>query len=73
MADLEYAVWSQTDLGFRYAYDSYDVTDFANQNIPLINPASAAETGGSANAIFLGDNSLPYTAHRVALYLTRRF
>jgi len=73
LADLEYEMWRDTDVGIRYVYDSYDVEDFASQNIPLINPASASETGAAANAIFLGDNSLPYTAHRVALYLTRRF
>ena len=69
MFNLEYAVWRDTELGVRYFYDNYKVTDFANQGIPLINPA----IGGSANSIFLADNSLPYTAHRAALYLTRTF
>ena len=58
----------QTDLTGRYQFDEWRITDFASQNVPLLNVAA-----GSATAIFLGDSSLPYKAHRLALLVSRRF
>lgn len=70
MATLRYDVWDDTEVGLRYAFDDYDVVDFANQGIELLNTAGSPPL---ANAIFLGDNALSYSANRVALYLTQSF
>jgi MtrB/PioB family decaheme-associated outer membrane protein len=69
-ADVEARwVWmSHTDVTLRYVFEQYDVTDFGNEDIPFVFPVTGAST-----AIFLGDSSMDYRAHRVALLATRRF
>jgi hypothetical protein len=52
----------------RYGWEQYDVVDWATNNVPLIFP-----TTGTANAIFLGDSSIPYRATRLALLLKYTF
>jgi MtrB/PioB family decaheme-associated outer membrane protein len=56
------------DLAGRYGFERFDVSDFASDNVPLLNVAT-----GTANAIFLGDSLLDYRAHRVAIVATQRF
>ena len=56
------------DIAGRYGFERFDVTDFASDDVPLLNVAS-----GTSNAIFLGDSLLDYRAHRVALVATQRF
>ena len=45
----------------RYGWEEYDVVDFATNNVPLVFPATTAA------AIYLGDSSQGYKAHRLAL------
>ncbi len=59
---------AESDVALRYGFEEYDVTDFASENVPLLFPVT-----GTSNAIFLGDSSIDYRAHRVALIATRRF
>lgn len=63
-----YRVTHSLDLAARYGFERYDVSDFASQNVPLLNVAS-----GTSNAIFLGDSTLDYKAHRIAVLATQRF
>jgi hypothetical protein len=66
--EADYKLPGGTKLGARYGYDKWDVNDFAAQDIPLL-----GVTAGAATAIYLGDNSLPYRAHQMALVVTRAF
>lgn len=52
----------------RWGWEEYDVIDFASNNVPLIFPVT-----GTANAIFLGDGSQSYRAHRLALLVKHSF
>ena len=66
--NANYRLKGGTELGLRYRFEQYDVVDFASQDIPLLGIAS-----GTATAIYLGDNSLPYHAHVVSFVAARRF
>jgi len=66
--EASYRVTQNLDFAARYGFERYDVSDFASGNVPLLNVAT-----GAANAIFLGDSSLDYQAHRVAVPATQRF
>jgi MtrB/PioB family decaheme-associated outer membrane protein len=57
-----------TSIVGRYQWEQFDMIDWAVNNVPLIFPVT-----GTSNAIFLGDSSRSYTAHRVALVLRHRF
>ena len=46
----------------RYGWEQYDIVDFATNSVPLVFPAT-----GTSSAIYLGDSSTSYRAHRVAL------
>ena len=67
-AEARWAWMSHTDVTLRYVFEQYDVTDFGGENVPFVFPVTGAST-----AIFLGDSSMDYRAHRVALLATRRF
>lgn len=56
------------DFGFRYNFEEMDVVDFANENVPIV-----GLTGTSATSLYLGDSTVDYKAHRVGLFVTRRF
>ena len=58
----------RTSIIGRYQYEQFDIIDWSANNVPLIFPVT-----GSSSAIFLGDSSRSYTAHRVALVLRHRF
>ena len=66
--ESSWAVQPKYDLSARFGYDQYDVTDFATENIPLL-----GITGTGATAVYLGDYSQSYVAHRYMLLMTRRF
>ena len=68
MLESSWTVQPQYDLSARFGYDQYDVVDFATNNIPLL---GVTPTG--ATAIYLGDYSQSYVAHRYMLLMTRRF
>jgi MtrB/PioB family decaheme-associated outer membrane protein len=57
-----------TTLIGRYGWEEYDVDDWAVNDVPLIFPLT-----GTANAVFLGDSSRGYRAHRVALLVKHNF
>jgi MtrB/PioB family decaheme-associated outer membrane protein len=52
----------------RWGWEEYDVDDWAVNDVPLIFPVT-----GTANAIFLGDSSKSYRAHRLALLVKYSF
>jgi len=52
----------------RWGWEEYDTIDWASNNVPLIFPVT-----GTANAIFLGDSSQSYKAHRLALLVKHSF
>lgn len=58
----------RTTLVTRYDWEQFDMLDWAVNNVPVIFPIT-----GTANAVFLGDSSRSYTAHRIALVLRHRF
>ncbi len=58
----------RTSIVGRYQWEQFDMIDWSANNVPLIFPVT-----GSSNAIFLGDSSRSYTAHRVALVVRHRF
>lgn len=68
--DLEamYQVEKNLHFGARWAWEQFDASDFATQDIPLLFPVV-----GSSNAIFLGDNVLNYRATAVAFVVRRTF
>lgn len=59
----------RTTLVARFAWEEYDVADWAVQGLPLVFPVIA----GNATNIFLGDNSQNYVAQRMALLVSHRF
>ena len=68
LLELTYQLARGFELGARYGYEQYDVTDFSNESVPLLFPVT-----GTANAIFLGDGLSDYAAHRASLFATVRF
>ena len=63
-----YTVQKNLQFGARWAWDQFDASDFATQDIPLLFPLV-----GASNAIFLGDNVLNYRANAVAFVVKRTF
>ena len=68
MLDARWRWLENTTLIGRWAWEEYDVVDFASVDVPLIFPVT-----GTANAIFLGDSSRGYRAHRLALLVKHTF
>ena len=68
MLESSWRLQPQYDLTARFGYDEYDVVDFATNDIPLLGVTSTGAT-----AIYLGDFSQSYVAHRYMLLMTRRF
>jgi MtrB/PioB family decaheme-associated outer membrane protein len=68
--EARYRVKSDTDISARYGFDRLDIHDFASQDIPLLGVSALSAT---QTAVYLGDNSLSYRAHQLALVATRRF
>lgn len=66
--DVKYAFQDGLDLVARWAWEELNAVDFANQNLPLLSPAT-----GPANAIYLGDETLNYHANAVAIVVNRTF
>ncbi|HEU4724270.1 MAG TPA: MtrB/PioB family outer membrane beta-barrel protein [Candidatus Eisenbacteria bacterium] len=68
--DLEamYQVQKNLQFGARWAWEEFEASDFATQDIPLLFPVT-----GTSNAIFLGDNVLNYRANAVAFVVKRTF
>jgi MtrB/PioB family decaheme-associated outer membrane protein len=57
-----------TEVIGRYAFERFEVVDFAATNIPLLSPVT-----GSSNAVYLGAALQNYDAHRVALLVSKKF
>lgn len=68
LLDASWKWLDNTSVIGRWGWEEYDVTDFASNNVPLIFPVT-----GTANAIFLGDSSQSYRAHRLALLVKHTF
>jgi len=66
--DAQWRWLENTSIIGRWAWEDYDVNDFASNAVPLIFPVT-----GTANAIFLGDSSQGYRAHRLALLVKHTF
>ncbi|HEY6196749.1 MAG TPA: MtrB/PioB family outer membrane beta-barrel protein [Candidatus Eisenbacteria bacterium] len=58
----------RTRLVGRYNWEQFDQIDWAVNNVPFIFPVT-----GTASAIFLGNASRSYTAHRVAIVVRHTF
>ena len=67
-AELGYKLDEATQIRGRWSWEQWDVTDFASEDVPLFFPLV-----GANNAIFLGDSSLDYRAHALALLIQRSF
>ena len=68
MLDAQWRWLENTSIIGRWAWEDYDVNDFASNAVPLIFPVT-----GTANAVFLGDSSQGYRAHRLALLVKHTF
>ncbi len=68
--EAHYKLPDGTDLIGKYGYDTWKVDDFAAQDIPLLGVAGASPT---ATAIYLGAGYQKYTAHSLAIGLSRKF
>jgi MtrB/PioB family decaheme-associated outer membrane protein len=68
LLDASWHWLENTSIIGRWAWEDYDVNDFASNSVPLIFPVT-----GTANAIFLGDSSQGYRAHRLALLVKHTF
>lgn len=66
--ELGYKVDEVTRIRGRWSWEQWDVTDFASEDVPLFFPLV-----GANNAIFLGDSSLDYKVHALALLIQRTF
>jgi MtrB/PioB family decaheme-associated outer membrane protein len=66
--DASYRWLAQTRLGLRYGWEEYNVDDWATNDVPPIFPLT-----GTANAVFLGDSSQSYRAHRIAVLVKHQF
>jgi hypothetical protein len=64
--------WYQVDpslsLGLRWAWEQYEVVDFATKDVPLLFPST-----GTVTAIFLGDSFQDYHANQVEFRIKRTF
>jgi MtrB/PioB family decaheme-associated outer membrane protein len=58
----------KTTIVGRWGWEEYDIDDWAVNDVPLIFPVT-----GTSNAIFLGDSSKSYRAHRLALLVRHTF
>lgn len=63
-----YQLQKNFQVGARWAWEQFDASDFATQDIPLLFPLV-----GPSNAIFLGDNVLNYRANALAFIVKRTF
>ncbi len=73
--ELRYQLAGGLDLAGRYAFERFEVDDFASQSFDFVtqgtgNPEFPAV---STTAIYLGDAIQDYDAHRVALLLRKKF
>lgn len=68
LLDARWHWLENTTIMGRWAWEEYDINDWATTDVPLIFP-----TTGTANAIFLGDSSRSYRAHRLALLVKHTF
>jgi MtrB/PioB family decaheme-associated outer membrane protein len=68
LAEAHWQWLSRTAVIGRYGWEEYDTNDWATTNVPLIFPVT-----GATSAIFLGDSSVSYRAHRVALMVRHTF
>jgi MtrB/PioB family decaheme-associated outer membrane protein len=68
VVDANYQWLAQTRLGLRYGWEEYDVNDWATNDVPPIFPLT-----GTASAVFLGDSSQSYKAHRIAVLVKHQF
>ena len=68
VVDTRYRWLRNLTLTGRYAWEEYDTDDWATTNVPFIFP-----TTGTSSAIYLGDSSQSYRAHRIALLATLSF
>jgi MtrB/PioB family decaheme-associated outer membrane protein len=66
--DARWRWLENTTLIGRWAWEGYDIEDWATTDVPLIFPVT-----GTANAIFLGDSSQSYHANRLALVVKHTF
>ncbi len=66
--EVRYRCNARTEVAGQYAWEQFDVNDFAAQNIPYVFP-----TVGSVTGIFLGTNLQSYRAHRVAAVVRYSF
>jgi MtrB/PioB family decaheme-associated outer membrane protein len=66
--DARWRWLESTSIVGRWGWEEYDVNDFASNSVPLIFPVT-----GTSNAIFLGDSSQSYKAHRLALLVKHSF
>jgi MtrB/PioB family decaheme-associated outer membrane protein len=66
--DASYQWLEKTRVSLRYGWEEYDILDWATNDVPLIFPLT-----GTANAVFLGDSSEGYRAHRVAVLVKHQF
>jgi MtrB/PioB family decaheme-associated outer membrane protein len=68
LLDASWRWLENTTIVGRWGWEEYDIVDWATNNVPLIFPVT-----GTANAIFVGDSSQGYKAHRVALLVRHKF
>ncbi|MEK7330843.1 MAG: MtrB/PioB family outer membrane beta-barrel protein, partial [Candidatus Eisenbacteria bacterium] len=68
MLDARWRWLENTSIVGRWGWEEYDINDFASNSVPLIFPVT-----GTSNAIFLGDSSQSYKAHRLALLVKHNF
>lgn len=66
--DARWRWLENTTIVGRWGWEEYDVNDWATNDVPLLFPLT-----GAANAIFLGDSSKGYRAHRLALLVKHSF
>ena len=68
--ESDYNVAERTQLGLRYNWEEFDVTDFSSVDIPNLGIAAGAS---NINYVYLGDSYQSYRAHRVALLVRQNF
>jgi MtrB/PioB family decaheme-associated outer membrane protein len=68
IVEARYNWMKATTVALRYGFEEYDTNDWAVTNVPFIFPLVGAST-----AVFLGDSSQGYRAHRVALMMKHTF
>ena len=65
MAEARYQLLASTQISFRYAWEEFDIVDFAAKDVPQI--------AAGAAAVYLGDFYKDYRAHRVAVLAKHTF